>query len=319
MVAAGPRWRGPATRRAAAGRPRGRRARRPVGGARPPRSASATVSRSRSRSTSSWTCWCGWPSSRAAWSAATSWRETTSRSAASRASASSSPRSRTASGMWYAALASSSRLRNHSRCCAHDSGHERGPLGRGDGAAGAAGVAGTARGELRDGGCLEERADAQLHTELGADPADEAGREQRVAAEVEEARRRPRRARRGRARRRQTAASVRSASVPGLEASRRGGAVGRGQRVAVDLAVGGEREARRAGTKAAAPCSRAGRRAAPAQRRRLRRRVGGGDVGRPALVAGVGPRATTTAARAPRLRGSARPRSRRARCGSRGS
>jgi hypothetical protein len=54
------------------------------------------------------------------------------------------------------------------------------------GEAGGAGLA-QPRGELGDGGGLEQQADRQLAAEAGADPADQPGGQQRVAAEVEEA------------------------------------------------------------------------------------------------------------------------------------
>ncbi len=115
---------------------------------------------------------------------------------------------------------------------------ELGSRARGDRAPGAA-RRGEVGGQLLDAGGLEEGADADLHPELRADPADQAGGEQRVAAEVEEP-----------GVRRGGLVEAEHLGVDPCERALRVGArlppgvddVGAGERVTVELAVGRERE-----------------------------------------------------------------------------
>ena len=117
-------------------------------------------------------------------------RSTTSATAARSASTSRCPVSRTASGMLYAGESVSNWLRNHIRCCASDSGTRS---GRGRGAERTGAVGRPARCDARSRaarpatvGASNSARTPMSVSERRVQPRDDPGRDQRVAAEVEE-------------------------------------------------------------------------------------------------------------------------------------
>ena len=113
--------------------------------------------------------------------------------------------------------------------------------------------------QRRHRGPLEQRAQRQLHAERLADARHDARGQQRVPAQLEEARRgRPRAPRRSTSA--QMPASTSSAGVRGATyASSAAATSGRGQRLAVQLAVRRQRQRVQRDERAPAPCTPAGR------------------------------------------------------------
>ena len=218
--------------------------------------------------------------------AATSWRRTSSSSAAASAATSSGPVRRSARGHVERRLARLELVEEPEASWAKR--ERQRALGAGHGSSGGAprrragprAAASIRAGEPGERGRLEQGAQRELDAERVAEPRDDLGRQERVAAEVEEAvvdadaldararsaqtpRAPPRPAR---AARRRPLAAARSV------------APGRGQRVAVDLAVGRQRQRVERPRTPPAPCTRA---AAPEEGAQL----AAAGAGRPASAA----------------------------------
>ena len=188
-------------------------------------------------------------------------------------------------------------------------------------AAGARGLARPRAASSRDRLVLEELLEGELEARARA-PGRSPGccGSSRRRARRSCRRRRPARGRGPRPRSRRAPPRGRCAARRSRPRAPAGEASGRRQGAAVELAVGGERQARRAARRPRAPCSRAGGlqeraqlgdRGTARRRRRRRRRPGAARPGASSRAAPP-PRAPAGARAAP-------PRSRPARCGSRGS
>ena len=194
--------------------------------------------------------------------------------------------------------------RNHSRCCANDSGTRSGRVPRrsaaGRGRRRRAGRAGAASGRRRSGASNSARTGSS-DAERRADPADQPGGQQRVAAEVEEVVVDARPGRRPSTSANRSRTGSPRAAVAGRGRRRPGGRSGAGSAAAVELAVGGQRQRVQHARPRPAPCSPAAageaRRAARPRLRRRRRRPRD-HVGRPGAGRRGCPRGRRTAPRA---------------------